>query len=223
MRRELCLCLLPAILCALTGDLLGATWDGVWDTNQGKMQLEQSENRVTGTYGSSGKIEGTVNGSVLKGTYQWTSKTGVYELTMSADGASFAGKWSRSGANGKWSGKRVGGAVDGGNSSPPVDDPQGSTEPAPNQLTRIQHLRDGLTQYTIWSVDQDDNGDSSAQELNMGSHTYCALTYVMSGGFNSACAVQVRGQDWILAARDPKSPDPWTGESQGCSAICFDQ
>jgi len=223
MRQELCLCLFLAILCAVSGDVFGATWDGTWDTNQGKMQLEQSGNRVTGTYGSSGKVEGTVNGSVLKGTYQWTSKTGVFELTMSADGSSFAGEWSRSGANGKWSGKRVGAPVNGGSSSSDLDDPQGSDEPAPNQLTRVLPLRDGLTQYTIWSVDQDGNGDSSAQVLNMGPHTYCALTYVMSGGFNSACAVKVRGNDWILAARDPKSPDPWTGESQGCSAICFDQ
>lgn len=96
MKRELCSCVLLAILCAVSGDVFGATWDGSWDTNQG----------------------------------------------------------------------------------------------------------------TIWSVDQDGNGDSSAQVLNMGPHTYCALTYGMSGGFNSACTVGVRGNDWILAARDPKSPDP---------------
>ncbi len=129
MRRELCSCVLLAILCAVSGDVFGATWDGSWDTNQGNMQLEQSGNRVTGTYGSSGKVDGTVTGNVLRGTYQWTSKSGVFELTMSADGTSFAGEWSRTGAKGAWSGKRVGAPVTGGGSSSDADDPQDPASP----------------------------------------------------------------------------------------------
>lgn len=98
-----------------------------------------------------------------------------------------------------------------------------TTKSTTDSKGRVRHLGKGLTQYTIWSSGQDGNGDSSGQTINMGEHTYCALTYVMSGGFQSACSVTVHGDNWILKARDPGSPDPYAAESQGCSAICFDR
>jgi len=186
------------------------------------MLLSQNGNRVQGTYGNSGKIDGTVSGNVLTGTYWWQNKTGTFELTMSADGMSFTGKWSRSGASGAWSGRKVVEGEPPGGSSTDNDSP-GSDDSGDNPTKRVLDLGDGLTQYTIWSADQDAPGGPSGQQLIMGRHTYCALTYVMSGGFNSACAVVVRGRDWILIARDPGKPDAYTGESQGCSAICFDR
>lgn len=79
-----------------------------------------------------------------------------------------------------------------------------------------------ITSYKAVSHAQDPYGGSGGQETNMGKHDYCALSYVMSGGFNSACAIQRRGGNWILIARDPEAPDPWTGESQVCMANCFD-
>jgi len=67
-------------------------------------------------------------------------------------------------------------------------------------------------------VESNDQGDV---KRNLGKHDFCALTYVYSGGFNSACTVMKVGDDWVLSAVDPGRPDPWVGESQGCSAQCF--
>lgn len=64
------------------------------------MVLDQQGNAVTGTYFTDGTIQGTIEGQVLKG--QWASATmappatkGDIEFTFTANGASFAGKWSK--------------------------------------------------------------------------------------------------------------------------------
>ena len=55
------------------------------------------------------------------------------------------------------------------------------------------------------------------QRVEMGSHTFCALSYVHSGGFNSACAIGGSPKAWRLVATDPDK-----GETQACAAICMD-
>lgn len=213
LKQGFVFCILFALLCVYSSDGFASSWGGTWSSSLGTLKINQSGNLVKGTYGSAGSIEGIVSGNVLKGTYRWSNKRGVFELRMSADGNLFTGDWSRTGASGKWTGKRIS-VPDKGESAP-----KSTTE----SKGRVRRLGDGLTQYTIWSTAQDGTGDSSGQTINMGKHTYCALTYVMSGGFQSACAVTVHGDDWILKARDPGPPDPYAAESQGCSAICFDR
>jgi hypothetical protein len=85
-------------------------FDGVWGTDWGDMTLSQSANVVTGTYThDSGKITGTVSGSVLKGkwsespSYAEPGDAGDIEFTISDDCNSFTGKW-RYGSTGDWSG-----------------------------------------------------------------------------------------------------------------------
>jgi hypothetical protein len=86
-------------------------WTGVWDSEQwGEMELKQSGDRVTGTYAwDDGKIEGTVSGTTLRGTwsespsYSPPDDAGDFEFTLSADGKSFSGHW-RYGSDGDWDG-----------------------------------------------------------------------------------------------------------------------
>lgn len=63
--------------------------------------------------------------------------------------------------------------------------------------------------------------DKGNVSVTMGKFDFCALTAVLSGGFNSMCVVQKQGDNWVLTAIDPPKPDPWTGESQLCRATCF--
>lgn len=86
-------------------------WTGVWDTGQwGTMELKQSGNTVTGIYSwDEGKIEGTVSGNTLYGTwseepsYSTPDDAGDFEFTLSSDSNSFTGHW-RYGSNGDWEG-----------------------------------------------------------------------------------------------------------------------
>ncbi|HOS68750.1 MAG TPA: copper amine oxidase N-terminal domain-containing protein [Bacillota bacterium] len=85
------------------------SWAGEWDSNWGKMLITQNGASVTGTYThDSGKINGTISGNVFTGTwsespsYSPPSDAGDMELTMSADGKSFTGRW-RYGSEGSWS------------------------------------------------------------------------------------------------------------------------
>ncbi len=79
-----------------------------------------------------------------------------------------------------------------------------------------------ISEYKAASMDQDTHGGKDGQETDMGVHDFCALSFVGSGGLNSACAVYKRGSSWVLIARDPGFPDPWTGEGQICMAQCID-
>ncbi len=186
---------------------------GRWKTQHGDMELQQEGNQISGNYsygGKPGTIDATIEGRVVRGQYRYSGRVGEFTWKISEDGLRFDGNYSRTGSKGTWWGKRI--------SSLPSSSSQST-----GSKGRVKHLGNGLTQYTIWSTAQDGTGDSSGQTINMGEHTYCALTYVMSGGFQSACAVTVHGDDWILKARDPGPPDPYAAESQGCSAICFDR
>jgi len=86
-----------------------STWTGVWDTTYGNMELSQSDGTVTGTYEvNQGKIEGTVQGNKLIGTwseppsYAPPDEAGDIEFTLSSDGNSFVGRF-RYGSSGDWS------------------------------------------------------------------------------------------------------------------------
>jgi hypothetical protein len=93
---------------------------GEWNTFAGiygqmRMTLRQEGNTVAGTYGSGGlpgKIQGTLNGNVLQGTFQDIAASGSIMFRFSPDGSSFQGSYARGGpnANGsqEWRGTRVG-------------------------------------------------------------------------------------------------------------------
>jgi hypothetical protein len=73
---------------------------GEWDTNWGKMTLEQNDNKVTGTYEwDNGKLEGNLEEYTLKGfwsepqSYDCPNEKGTFELTFYSDGKSFIGSW----------------------------------------------------------------------------------------------------------------------------------
>lgn len=70
-----------------------AVWSGKWTTNFADLVLEQVGNRVTGTYGNIGTINGTFDksGKVLKGTFTNNGRTGFLEFDF--EGNDFKGKW----------------------------------------------------------------------------------------------------------------------------------
>jgi len=92
------------------GSVQSLNWSGSWNTDWGTMQLEQSGDRVNGTYThDQGRIDGTAYGNQLVGTwseapsYLPPDDGGDLELMMSEDGQSFSGSW-RYGSEGSWSG-----------------------------------------------------------------------------------------------------------------------
>lgn len=113
MSRKLLAILLTLIICAVPftvmADVPGLySWEGLWDTNWGEMTLIQTGIKVSGTYTyDSGRIEGTISGNVLKGTwsespsYSPPNDAGEVVFVMSEDGMSFTGEW-RYGSEGDW-------------------------------------------------------------------------------------------------------------------------
>ena len=87
----------------------GNSWTGEWDSSFGVLTLTQTGNTVVGTYPhDKGKIEGTINGNKLSGTwseapsYKPNNDAGNFEFTLSEDGKLFSGQW-RYGTTGGWS------------------------------------------------------------------------------------------------------------------------
>ncbi|MBC8247065.1 MAG: hypothetical protein H8E81_05720 [Deltaproteobacteria bacterium] len=86
-----------------------ASWTGTWETKwQGggaKMHLVQSGNRVTGTYEyKNGRIDGTIDGNRLNGTWVQDGDRGTIRFEISPDGQSFKGTYN---GNNWWNGKRA--------------------------------------------------------------------------------------------------------------------
>jgi hypothetical protein len=84
-------------------------WSGSWSSDFGRMSLQQSGSRVTGSYDfKGGRLEGTVAGNVLRGRWTQTNDSGSFEFEMSADGRSFSGRWGYGDSltRGKWNGSR---------------------------------------------------------------------------------------------------------------------
>ena len=114
MRHRAVAAVLMVLALAWTGVLpagaqgSGGPWAGTWDTDLGTWVLEQSGDRVFGTYEpDGGRIFGTVLGDTLLGswaqapTYAPPDDAGDLELTLEPDGAAFYGRW-RSGSDGEW-------------------------------------------------------------------------------------------------------------------------
>lgn len=221
MRISLARCFFVGIALLFSSPASAADFSGEWSSNQGKMLLRQSGDHVTGTYaGKSGKIDGTVTGNKLAGTYQWTNKPGTFELNMGTDGNTFHGSWHRSSAHGTWTGTRIGG----GGSSKPSSSGQlsGSGKPTnPGQLTGGSYPTGATSSAASGANSYEAVCDGcGAKTVNLGRHRFCALTGVASGGFGSACYVRHDGNNWTLQAVDPVH-DAAT-QSQRCLASCMD-
>ncbi len=78
-------------------------WDGLWDTDFGRMRLAQDGSRVGGSYAGSGhgSISGTVRGDELSFRYKEKRASGEGRFSLCADGTEFAGQW-RARAKGRW-------------------------------------------------------------------------------------------------------------------------
>lgn len=103
--------LLLVFLLSATSTTQGAeqNWTGEWRTmwrdGQALMTLKQDGMSVSGGYQpGDGRIEGTVNGTVLRGKWIEKANEGEIVFSLSADGNSFAGRF----ANGEfWNGERL--------------------------------------------------------------------------------------------------------------------
>jgi hypothetical protein len=73
-----------------------------------------------------------------------------------------------------------------------------------------------LSQSGTYSISS--KGDGTETE-NMGFHSFCTLSKVASGGFNSYCDVYSTRSGWMLRAYDPNDA---YADTQRCSAACFD-
>ena len=88
-----------------------AGWTGSWQSDFGTLSLQQSGNRVTGSYPHhSGRIEATASGNSLSGRWIEYDNEGTFVFSMSADGRSFSGSWKEVKPNpsggGAWNGRR---------------------------------------------------------------------------------------------------------------------
>jgi hypothetical protein len=89
----------------------GVSFAGTWKSSFGTMTITQDGSRILGDYSHDrGKIEGTIEGSVVKGkwsespSYKPPRDAGDFEFTLSADGTSFSGKWRYGFGTGPWKG-----------------------------------------------------------------------------------------------------------------------
>jgi len=92
-------------------------WNGTWETNFGKMELQQGGQGVFGTYThDQGEIEAYVLGNKLIGywsespSYSSPNDAGDFELIMSKDCKYFSGLWRRDSEDaweGSWNGTRA--------------------------------------------------------------------------------------------------------------------
>ena len=71
-------------------------WQEVWRTNYGKLDIEVSGNKLTGSY-PKGTIEGTLQktetGSEIKGTWQQKDKAGWFSFSKHNEENKFYGEW----------------------------------------------------------------------------------------------------------------------------------
>jgi len=82
---------------------------GTWKTGFGTLTVTQNGKKIRGQYPhDKGKIEGTIEGSVVRGkwsegsSYKPPKDAGDFEFVISRDGNSFKGKWSYGFGNEKW-------------------------------------------------------------------------------------------------------------------------
>lgn len=93
-----------------------AVWTGTWETNYGNVELQQTNDAVTGVYAlKQGRINGRVLGDRLAGewseepSYAPPDNAGEFEICLDLSGSSFKGKWwkLKPGSEHEWHGTKV--------------------------------------------------------------------------------------------------------------------
>ncbi len=70
------------------------TWRTYWPGGQAQLRLEQEGATVAGTYRpGNGRIAGTLDGPVLRGSWHQAGSEGSFEFAMAPDGQSFVGRF----------------------------------------------------------------------------------------------------------------------------------
>jgi hypothetical protein len=77
---------------------------GKYNSNQGEMHLEQTDNIVTGSYSLNGSINGLIENNKLKAIWKNGNHEGLLELEFNEDN-SFAGKYKKGKEDGPMRGK----------------------------------------------------------------------------------------------------------------------
>ncbi|MBP7687972.1 MAG: hypothetical protein KA765_08695 [Thermoflexales bacterium] len=100
----------PTAIVTLTPTLSVGPWNGKWETNCGAaacgtMQLVQTGSTVTGTFGISGTIKGTVIGTRLMGTWARGGDAGSIDWWLGGTGVKWRGNYNTTNA---WCGHRTG-------------------------------------------------------------------------------------------------------------------
>lgn len=98
----------------VNGNWLWGSGSGPMGNYAGKMTLRQDGGKVEGEYSYpgflgipvSGKIQGSINGYIVKGAFQETASGGSFEWNVSQDETSFKGPYSGTWGQGIWFGKR---------------------------------------------------------------------------------------------------------------------
>ncbi|WP_372745114.1 hypothetical protein [Lutibacter sp.] len=85
---------------------------GVYKTDYREMTLQQTGNRVTGTYeGGNGKIDAILTGNKLEGTWSnsGSNKSGKFEFIFNSDFSAFTGKYGYNNAtpSKRWNGTKI--------------------------------------------------------------------------------------------------------------------
>jgi uncharacterized protein (TIGR03437 family) len=94
----------------------GDDYTGVWSTDRGLGTFVQDSFNVNGTYGTmGGTISGSLAGTELSLSWQDSANLGQATFTLSADGQSFAGNYTKQGspASSQWNGIRAAGGTSG--------------------------------------------------------------------------------------------------------------
>jgi hypothetical protein len=86
-------------------------WDGIWETDFGRVRLIEKRGRVHGLYecGGPSSIEGTVRGDALEFRYREPKVSGTGRFELAEEGAGFTGRWRARGERkwSSWSGRRI--------------------------------------------------------------------------------------------------------------------
>ena len=86
-------------------------WDGLWETDFGRLRLIQERDSVQGSYSGGGQAEirGRARGKTLAFRYQERNASGEGRFTQDHDGLAFTGEWRAKGQRAwqPWNGRRA--------------------------------------------------------------------------------------------------------------------
>ena len=84
---------------------MSGEWQSFWRNGQALLILNQQGDEVTGTYEPNrGKIEGRLDGRILKGRWEQPGAAGTFLFTLSEDGQTFTGRFD---SGEYWNGRRA--------------------------------------------------------------------------------------------------------------------